>query len=257
MMLAASIGAKSYYNDVWPSVTPKIKAGDFVTIQFGINDADSDVARHTDPFTTFEDYLTKFVNETKAKGAFPVLVSTVNRNSWKNGEIYPAYHNYPIATRQLAANIHVPLIDLDKMEGDLRTSLGETYSLNYLSMIFPAGQWPIYSGGSNDSVHFTEFGAIEIARLVVASIRASTDVHVSKLIPYFMPTYRVDFRNSNSTFGYVTRTQYYPAGITVTALALPNSGHSFVNWSGYINSTKINSQFKMPAAAVSVTGHFK
>jgi len=250
--------SKSFYDNYWAAVKATIKAGDFVTIQFGINDAKTDTARHTDPFTTFEDYLTKFCNETQALGAHPILVTTVNRNSWKNGVIYPAYHNYPIATRELAAKITVPLIDLDKVEGDLRTSLGETYSLAYLSMIFPAGDWPNYASGSSDSVHFQESGAIELDNLVVAGIQAlNSDPNVGQLIPALLPTYRVDIRIDHSTFGMVTRTQFVPAGITFTLLAVPNSGHTFVGWIRDVTSTSAITQFKMGTTAKFITGRFQ
>ncbi len=251
--------SKSYYDNNWASVKKTIKAGDYVTIQFGINDAAGDVPRHTDPFTTFEDYETKFVNETKALGAHPILVATVNRNSWtSSGTIYPAYHNYPIATRQLAPKLGVPLIDMDKMEGDLRTSLGEAYSLAYLSMIFPAGEWSAnYPNGSNDSVHFQESGAIELDNLFIEGIKASSDTNVRKLIPALLPEYRVEIRVNDATLGMTTRTQYAPAGITFTLLAVPDTGHSFVSWTGDVNSTNALTQFKMIAASKSIVGHFK
>lgn len=250
--------SKSFYDTYWTGVKATIKAGDFVTIQFGINDAHTDAARHTDPFTTFEDYLTKFCNETAALGAHPILVTTVNRNSWKNGVIYPAYHDYPIATRQLAAKINVPLIDLDQLEGNLRTSLGETYSLAYLSMIFPAGDWPNYATGSSDSVHFQESGAIELDNLVIEGIRAlQSDPNVSHLIPALLPTYKVDIRIDHATFGMVTRTQFVPAGITFTLLAVPNSGHTFAGWVGDVTSSHAITQFKMGTSAKSIVGTFQ
>ena len=250
--------AKSFYDNNWTAVKTTIKAGDFVTIQFGINDAASDAARHTDPFTTFEDYLTRFCNETMALGAHPILVATVNRNTWKNGVIYPAYHNYPIATRQLAAKIAVPLIDLDKMEGDLRTSVGESYSLNYLSMIFPAGDWPNYLTGSSDSVHFQESGAIELDNLVIAGIKLlQADPNVSQLIPALLPTNPVTIRINQFTFGIVTRTQNVPAGITFTFLAVPNAGHTFIGWSGDVTTTNALTQFTMGTTAKLITGNFQ
>ncbi|HYP16247.1 MAG TPA: hypothetical protein VEQ65_03470, partial [Opitutus sp.] len=55
--------------------------GDYVTVQFGINDSANDT-RHTDPATTFKDFLRRYVNETRALGAYPILVTTQNRNAW-------------------------------------------------------------------------------------------------------------------------------------------------------------------------------
>ena len=250
--------AKSFYDSNWAAVKDTIQPGDFVTVQFGINDANSDPARHTDPFTTFEDYLPAFCDETSALGAYPILVTTVNRNSWKDGIICPAYHNYPIATRELAARIGVPLIDLDQMEGDLRTSLGEAYSLSYLSLIFSPGDWPNYPSGSSDSVHFQESGAIEIDNLVIAGIQAlASDSNVSQLIPALLPTYRVDVQVNDSSYGMVTRTQYVPAGITFTLLAIPNPGYAFVEWTGDVTSNDALTQFRMCTTDKFITANFQ
>lgn len=250
--------SKSFYDNNWAGVKDTVQAGDFVTIQFGINDASSDPARHTDPFTTFQEYLTAFCDETAALGAYPILVTTVNRNSWRDGVIYPAYHNYPIATRTLAAQINVPLIDLDQMEGDLRTSLGESYSLNYLSMIFLPGDWPNYPNGSSDSVHFQDSGSIEIDNLVVEGIRAlQDDPNVSQLIPALLPTYRVDIQVNDAKYGMVTRSQDVPAGVTFTLLAIPNPGHTFVEWTGDVTSCQAITQFNTSDIDTFITAVFQ
>jgi lysophospholipase L1-like esterase len=250
--------AKSFYDATWPSVKATIRPGDFVTIQFGINDAAADAARHTIPFTTFKDYLTKFCNETSALGAHPILVATVNRNTWRDGVIYPAYHDYPIATRQLAAALHVPLIDLDQAEGALRTSLGEAYSVNYFSMVFPAGQWSNFQSGSNDNVHFQESGVLELDNLVIDGIRAlHADPFVNTLIPAIRPTHRVEVLINDATLGMVTRTQSVPAGVKFTLLAIPNAGHRFMGWTGDVAGTAPVTQFTMGNTSRRITGNFR
>lgn len=52
----------------WDKVLSLIKKGDYVFIQFGHNDEKPKADRHTDPGTTFDANLRKFVNETRAKG---------------------------------------------------------------------------------------------------------------------------------------------------------------------------------------------
>ena len=59
----------------WAKVISQVKKGDYVFIQFGHNDEKADSTRHTDPGTTFDDNLRRFVNETRAKGGIPVLFS--------------------------------------------------------------------------------------------------------------------------------------------------------------------------------------
>jgi lysophospholipase L1-like esterase len=252
--------SKSFYDSFWTPIKNGLKAGDYVTIQFGINDSAADVARHTVPFTTFKDYLTLFVNETKAKGAFPILVSTQNRNAWNATTpptVYPAYHDYPVATRQLAGTLNVPLIDLDLMCTSLLQSVGPVYSTNFIYNHYQPGDWPNYPTGNSDDVHFQEMGAIEMAKLVVQGIRnLSGDTNVGKLIPFLTPTYKVTFNSSNAAAGLVTRTEFFPAGITVTAFVWPNAGFTFSNWSGGITGTKRNTTFVMGTAARTITANF-
>lgn len=254
--------SKSFYDNDWAAVKALLKAGDYVFIQFGINDSASDTARHTDPETTFKTYLTSFCNETAAKGAYPVLVSTLNRCSWNSDgvTIYPAYHQYPIATRELAASINVPLIDLDKMCTARLQALGMNYSTNILYMTFPAGLWSNYTNGSADTVHLQLAGATEMARLVVggtSGITANTNANVKKLIPFIKPTYKVNMSSNNDADGIYTRQNYYPAGVTVEIMAIPNSGHTFLNWTGNVNSTNRATTFTMGTATLSIHANFQ
>ncbi len=252
--------SKSYYDTQWAAVKALLKTGDYVFIGFGINDSATDVARHTVPFTTFKDYLTLFVNETKAKGAIPVLVATQPRNAWNATTpptVYAAYHDYPVASRQLAATLAVPLIDLDQRVIAVLESVGQTYSTNFIYNNYAAGDWANYPSGNADNVHFQEMGAIELCKQVVAAIRAlSGDANVSKLIPFLAPTYKVTFNTNNSAAGLVTRTEYFPAGVTVTAFVWPNSGYTFSSWSGSITGTKRATTFVMGTAAKTITANF-
>ncbi|MCF0193191.1 MAG: pectin esterase, partial [Prevotella sp.] len=52
----------------WQAVLDKIKPGDFVVIQFGHNDEKPAIERHTDPGSTFDANIRKFIVETRAKG---------------------------------------------------------------------------------------------------------------------------------------------------------------------------------------------
>ena len=94
----------------WTKILETLKAGDCVLIQFGHNDQseinDSARARGTikgtgeevqeiinvktkQPETvhTYGWYLRKFIRETKAKGAVPIVLSLVPREKWKDGKV--------------------------------------------------------------------------------------------------------------------------------------------------------------------------
>ena len=75
--------SKSFINEGrWEKVLAKIKPGDYVFIQFGHNDEKPKPDRHTDPGSTFDDNLRKFVNETREKGGIPVLFNAVVRRNF-------------------------------------------------------------------------------------------------------------------------------------------------------------------------------
>ena len=226
--------AKSFYNFFWTPIKDVLQEGDYVFIQFGINDANSDTARFTDPFTTFQDYLTLFINETKARGAHPVLVATLRRNAWNATNpptLYDAYHNYPVATRQLAQTLGVPLIDLDQMTVPLMEPLGPDYTGDFMYMHLNPGEYPNYPNGTVDDVHFQEMGAIEMARLVVESIsNLSADTNMNKLIPHIKPMKEVSATSNFPDGAILTRTASYPEGITVTIKAKTTTGYGFIEW---------------------------
>jgi len=255
--------AKSYYDSFWTPVKDGLKAGDFVTIQFGINDAAADVARHTVPFTTFKDYLKKFIAETRAKGAFPILISTQNRDSWTAAtppQPYPAYHDYPVATRQLGTDtsVNVPFVDLDQMCTAFRLGLGPFYTKHFVYLHTEPGEYPRFPTGHDDSVHLQEAGAIEMARMIVSGIRAlSSNATInSKLIANLVPVHEVTFLSNTSNGGVVTRSQSFPAKMRVTAKALPATGVKFTSWTGGLSGTDSTVQFIMGNSPMTIIANF-
>ena len=66
----------------WQEVLDRIRPGDYVLIQFGHNDEKADETRHTDPGTTFDANLRKFVTETRSKGGIPVLFNSIVRRNF-------------------------------------------------------------------------------------------------------------------------------------------------------------------------------
>ena len=66
----------------WDIVVSRINKGDYVFIQFGHNDEKDDPKRHTDPGSSFDANLVRFVNETRAKGGIPVLFNSIVRRNF-------------------------------------------------------------------------------------------------------------------------------------------------------------------------------
>lgn len=87
-----------------------IKKGDFFFMQFAHNDQKTD-------FLTAEggyrDRLIEYVNEVRAVGAYPVIVTPLARNSWRgDGEYNDLLFDYDSACKRLGAEYDIPVIGL-------------------------------------------------------------------------------------------------------------------------------------------------
>jgi lysophospholipase L1-like esterase len=163
---------KSFINEgLWQSITDKLKQGDYVLIQFGHNDEVPTKASATTE-VQFHDNLLRFVNETRAKQAIPVLITPVARRKFDAaGNIVGTHEVYSEIIRKLAADQKVPLIDLDKESKALLQTMGVENS-KFLYNYLQPGENPNYPDGRGDDTHFSEFGARKMAQIVLADIRA-------------------------------------------------------------------------------------
>ncbi|RDV15423.1 hypothetical protein DXT99_10240 [Pontibacter diazotrophicus] len=154
----------------WKGIVDNLQKGDWVFIQFGHNDNSSSPARHTTP----EDYrnnLRKFVKEVCAKKANPVLLTSITTRKFdEQGKVNTAIGPYPDITREVAAELKVPLIDLNRKTGDYVQSLGEEESKKLYMWLEP-GDHPKYPDGLKDDTHMQEPGALKVAELAVEGIR--------------------------------------------------------------------------------------
>jgi lysophospholipase L1-like esterase len=149
-----------------------IRPGDLLLISFGHNDEKiEDPARGTDPWTTFQDYLRRYLDGARARGARPVLVTPVERRRFTTaGEPYLSHGEYPAAMRALATATHTPLIDLTESSFGLWGALGPEATKDHFLWLDP-GDSPNYPAGVADNTHFQAHGAVEVARLVAAEAR--------------------------------------------------------------------------------------
>jgi len=151
-------------------IDESIRSGDCLLVQFGHNDQKSDAQRHTDAATTYPDCLTQFIEVARKHEAVPVLLTPVARRSFDaNGELLPTHGDYPGAMRKLAAERHVPLVDMEALTAKLYRELGPEESKRLFVWLEP-GEHPNYAAGLQDNTHFSECGAAEAARLAAAGL---------------------------------------------------------------------------------------
>ena len=176
----------------WEKVISQVKKGDYVFIQFGHNDEKTDSARHTDPGTTFDDNLRRFVNETRAKGGIPVLFNSIVRRNFvqpkdasiakdarqtpgeqelpKEGSVlFDTHGAYLDSPRNVAKEMGVVFIDMNKITHDLVQGLGPVESKKLYMFVEP-GKIPAFPKGREDNTHLNIYGARTIAGLTVDAI---------------------------------------------------------------------------------------
>lgn len=157
----------------WARVLAELAPGDWVISQFGGgNDAKrEDPARYTDPATTYRDNLKRIVTETRARGAHPMLATMGAIRAWDaEGRFVSPETPWVEATRAVARELGVPLLDLRARTEELETSLGPAGSAG-LHLHLPAGASPAHPRGLTDDVHYSAEGAARVAILAAAEIR--------------------------------------------------------------------------------------
>jgi lysophospholipase L1-like esterase len=166
-MAISGRSSKSFYDEgAWTPVRDALASGDYVLIQFGHNDEKSeDPRRYTDPQSTYKQYLTSYITDTRQKGAVPLLLTPISRNQWNGGVLADTHKQYPPAMRELAGALRVELIDLTSLSQQYFERIGQAASTE-LFMNLAAGQFPNYPTGNEDNTHLRESGARKIGQLV-------------------------------------------------------------------------------------------
>ncbi|GGY72683.1 rhamnogalacturonan acetylesterase [Pseudoduganella plicata] len=85
----------------------------YVLIQFGHNDQPGKPGRSTDLKTEFPVNMARYVDEVKALGATPVLVTPLTRRSFKDGKLENNLQPWANVIRTVAQDKKVPLLDLN------------------------------------------------------------------------------------------------------------------------------------------------
>ena len=172
----------------WAETLALIKPGDVVLFQFGHNDSgaldDAARARGTikgvgdesqeienpilkkhEVVHTFGWYMMQYVEDTKAKGAIPIICSLVPRKTWKDGKIVRGADSYGGWAREVAEKQHVGFIDLNEITARKYDALGE------------AAVEPLFG---DPHTHTTLAGAVINAESVVSGLKALPHDPVAK-----------------------------------------------------------------------------
>ena len=124
-----------------------MQPGDYLFIQFGHNDMKS---KKPNALELYKTNLMNIVAETRAKGATPVLITSMER---KAGIEQPTLEGYPDTVREVARIEHCPLIDLNAMSVVFYKALGTNLDKAFV-----------------DGTHHDNYGSYELAKCVMQGI---------------------------------------------------------------------------------------
>jgi len=190
----AGRSSRTFINEgSWDRVLSEMKPGDYVLIQMGHNDGGAldgpkargslhglgdetrDVALpsgRTETVHTYGWYIRKYIADTRAKGATPILLSLTIRNIWKPGPDGKPHierdMGYDADLKQLAATEHVAYVDMATVEADRLEAAGPEKT----ALLFPI-----------DHTHTSAEGAELNAQSVAIALR---NAH-SPLTAYLKP----------------------------------------------------------------------
>ena len=193
------MSSRTFYDKLWPEVLTGIRKGDWVIIELGHNDNgpyDSGRARASIPgigkdtlhvtiketgekqiVYTYGGYMRKFIDDVKARGAHPVLMSLTPRNAWADADstvIERVDTTFGLWARQVARKAKVPFIDLNEISARKFERFGKekVKTMFYL-----------------DRIHTSEFGARVNVESAVEGIRSAKGLPLSScLLPEVQDT---------------------------------------------------------------------
>ncbi|WP_407470935.1 rhamnogalacturonan acetylesterase [Xanthomonas campestris] len=117
----------------WEIALKELRSGGYrqvvVLIQFGHNDQPGKPGRSTDLATEFPANLRRYVNDARAAGALPVLVTPLTRRQFERGQLIDDLAPWAAATRAVAGELQVPLIDLHARSRALVQGMGPVLAM--------------------------------------------------------------------------------------------------------------------------------
>jgi lysophospholipase L1-like esterase len=155
------------YSARWQAMLTGMKAGDYLFVEFGINDGDPDCSksRHVGK-ALFQTYLADMAMAAKMRGAQAIFLTSTSSMDCTGSMVNPNRGFGPETMAAGTAN-GVPVIDLTKLSAALYTSLGFCpNSSSFTDETTPVGKFMC-----DDHTHFEASGASQIAGVVAKALR--------------------------------------------------------------------------------------
>ncbi|MBD9091932.1 MAG: rhamnogalacturonan acetylesterase [Bacteroides oleiciplenus] len=184
--------SRTFYKHLWPDVIKGVRPGDWVIIELGHNDNgpyDSGRARASIPgigkdslnitiqetgvketVYSYGEYMRRFVQEVKAKGAHPILFSLTPRNAWEDKDstiVTRVNKTFGLWAKQIAEEQQIPFIDLN----DITARKFEKFGKEKVKYMFYL-----------DRIHTSAFGAKVNAASAAEGIRECAGLELANYL---------------------------------------------------------------------------
>ena len=195
--------SRTFYNQLWQDVLVGIQPGDYVLIELGHNDngpLDTWTARNSiagiDPDTcvhvtlhdcrakdwngreedvySYGQYMRMFINDVRAKGAFPMICSLTPRNSWDTPtRITRKLQSFTPWGKAVAEEMQVPWIDLEGVSAQRLEEFGH-WKTDYMFYYV-------------DKIHTSRWGAENNAYSAALAIQQCPDCPLKQYLKDLTP----------------------------------------------------------------------
>ncbi|MGC4074738.1 MAG: rhamnogalacturonan acetylesterase [Nibricoccus sp.] len=152
--------------------------GDYYLIQFGHNDEPGKPGRST-TLDEYRDYMNRYVDEARAAGAKPVLVTSLVRRQFDKSDphkINSSLAGHVAIVKEIAAAKNVPLIDLHARSKALCEKLGRDGCLVF-SPMKKSGEKTV-----PDGTHLNDQGYVLFGNLVAEELKAAVPELASSIL---------------------------------------------------------------------------
>ncbi len=169
-------------------IMAKMTEGDYLIVQMGHNDRKTETYHNTDPETTFKDFITKYINMARQKGAHVILVTPpvnmVVKDTYE-GFDYNGNGNsikpYAEVMKDVALANNIPYVDLYEYTLTEFTKLGVEYCKENVYMYNKVDQNSESGTICKDGSHFCENGAKILAEYITETIKENNMI-MSKFV---------------------------------------------------------------------------
>ena len=165
--------SRSFYRDLWPEMRPMIQKGDIVMMQFGANDnggargkgglrgAGEETEMNGDEVVhTFGWYLRRYVDDTRARGATPIICSLTPRKGWTESGGFVRGGGHAEWAQQVATETQAAFVPLNEIIGARYEELGKRKVDR------------LYVPSPKENLHSGWEGAVVNAECVIAGLKA-------------------------------------------------------------------------------------